>query len=225
MKNVKLLKQLSVIYVDDDKEAREKLEQILMYYFAEVHTASSAQEAMEIYKKSRCNLLLVDYDMPVINGAEFIRKIRNENPKIPAVIISSYNDKEKLFDAIRLELVDYLVKPYSLDELKNVFDLVLEWMEKKGMIEISLGKELSYNYFTKSFIKSDKEVPLSPSEFKILEVLLNNEDRLIYYEFLIEMLGSESSHRSLVSQMHKLKKKLGIDIIKNVKDLGYILSR
>ena len=119
MKDLAQFKNLNVLYVDDDPMACEKLEKILKYYFANVYTANCATSAMERYKKGRCNLLLVDYDMPLINGAEFLKEIRKTNSDIPAVIISSYDDKEKLFNAIELQLVSYLVKPYSIDELKR----------------------------------------------------------------------------------------------------------
>lgn len=216
---------MNVLYVDDDPSACDKLEAILKYYFAQVYIAHNAHEAMEIYKKRVCNILLVDYDMPIMNGFEFLAEIRKENSLIPAIIISSYDDKEKLFKAIKLELVDYLVKPYSLDELKNVFELVLQWMEKKSILEIKLNETLTYSYVTKKLTSNESETNLTPSEFKVLEVLLSNENRIIYYDYLIELIGENSTHKSLINQVYKLNKKLGTNIIKNVKDTGYLLSR
>lgn len=225
MRDLSQFKNLNVLYVDDDPLACEKLEKILMYYFAKVFIANSASEAMDIYKKGRCNLLLVDYDMPIMNGADLLREIRKTNFKVPAVIISSYDDKEKLFNAIELQLVSYLVKPYSMDELKEVFYKVIDWIEDKGLLEKSIGEGKLYSYSTKKIYDDGKEIVLSPSEFKIFELLLSNENQLIHYDILMNTIGENSTHKSLVNQMHKLKKKLGIDIIKNVKDLGYILSR
>jgi DNA-binding response OmpR family regulator len=219
------LKSLNVLYVDDDRDACVKLEKILKYYFANVSTATSAAEAMEIYKKGRCNLLLVDYHMPIISGAEFLREVRKVNSQIPAVIISSYDDKEKLLDAVKLQLVSYLVKPYSIDELKEVFYGVLAWMNEKGLLVSSLSKDLVYNYTSKSLYRNENEIVLAPSEFKMLELLLAHEKQLISYEQLMSIIGENCTHKSLVNQMHKLKKKLEVDIIKNVKDLGYVLSR
>lgn len=216
---------MNVLYVDDDPSACDKLRDILKYYFGQVYIAHNAYEAMNIYKKKICNILIVDYDMPIMNGFEFLSEIRKKDYLIPAIIVSSYDDKEKLFNAIRLELVDYLVKPYSLDELKNVFYLMLQWMEKKSILEIKLSETLTYSYVTKKLSVDSEERSLSPSEFKILEVLLSNENRIIYYDYLIELIGEDSNHKSLINQVYKLNKKLGTNIIKNVKDTGYILSR
>lgn len=225
MRDLTQFKNLNVLYVDDDIDACEKLAKILKYYFANVYTATSAADAREIYKKGRINLLLVDYDMPIMNGAEFLQEIRETNSLIPAVIISSYDDKEKLFSAIELQLISYLVKPYSIDELKEVLDKVLYWMKDKGLLETQLAHHISYNYTTKKISNNTKEIVLAPSEFKILEILLRNEKQLISYDQLMDVIGETCTHKSLVNQIHKLKKKLGIDIIKNVKDLGYILSK
>lgn len=225
MKELSQFKNLNVLYVDDDPNACDKLKKILMYYFANVYIANSASEAMDIYKKGRCNLLLVDYDMPIMNGADFLKEIRKTNNNIPAVIISSYDDKEKLFNAIELQLITYLVKPYDMDELKEVFYKVIEWIEKKGLLEKRLCEKIIYSYSTKNIYNNGKEIVLSPSEFKILEILLNNENKLINYDLLINAIGQNCTHKSLINQMHKLKKKMNVDIIKNIKDFGYILTK
>lgn len=225
MKDLTLFKNLNVLYVDDDPAACKKLEQILKYYFANVFIANSASEAIDIYQKGRCNILLVDYDMPIMNGAQFLRDIRKLNSKIPAVIISSYDDKEKLFDAIELQLVSYLVKPYSMDELKEVFYKVLDWIDNKGLLEKTLTNKMIYNYSTKKIYQNNQVIALSPSEFKILETMLNKEHQLVSYELLMDIVGQSCTHKSLVNQMHKLKKKLDADIIKNIKDFGYILTQ
>ncbi|MCV6608478.1 MAG: response regulator [Campylobacterales bacterium] len=221
MKSLDLLKQLTVLYVDDDLEARQRLEKILNYYFKKVYIAKSAKEALEIYKTGRINILLVDYDMPVTNGYEFLLEIRKEDSLIPAAIISSYDDKEKLFNAMKLELVDYLVKPYDTDELKKLFRMCLDWMERKGLLEVALGEDVTYSFVTKKIKVGKIEKSLTPSELKIFEHLLRNEGRVVYYDELISLIGEESTQRSLISQMSKLKKKLYVDIIVNLKDLGY----
>lgn len=225
MKNLSKLKNLNVLYVDDDPQACEKLSKILRYYFAKVYTATSAHEAMNIFEQGKCHLLLVDYDMPIMNGADFLKEVRNVNAQIPAVIISSYDDKEKLFNAIELQLINYLVKPYSLDQLKALFHKVLDWIEQKGGLEKRLNDEIVYSYSTKKLINKGKVITLAPSEFKILEMLLNNENKLVCYERLMNLIGDDCTHKSLVNQVHKLKKKLGIDIIQNVKDFGYLYSQ
>lgn len=225
MNDLKILKTLNVLYVDDDNEACESIGTVLKYYFNNVYIAKNGFEALDIYKERRCNVLLVDYDMPMMNGYEFLKEVRQENSLIPAVIISSYDDKDKLFNAIKLELVEYLVKPFEHSELKALFKNILLWMEKKSLLSYHLSNSCIYSLTTKQIIKDDKKIDLTSSEYKILEYLLFNENRLIPYDTLIELNSENSNHKSLVSQIYKIKKKIAVDIIKNVKSEGYILKR
>jgi DNA-binding response OmpR family regulator len=225
MNDLKILKNLNVLYVDDDSEACRSIGTVLEYYFANVYIAKNGLEALEVYKEKSCNVLLVDYDMPLMNGYEFLKEVREENSLVPAVIISSYDDKDKLFNAIKLELVEYLVKPFSHSELKELFCDIIEWMDKKSLLEYHLGDNCVYSLTTKQIIKDDKTINFTSGEYKILEYLLSNENRLIPYDTLIDLNSEEGSHKSLVSQIYKIKKKIGLDIIKNVKNEGYIFKR
>lgn len=225
MNDLKILKTLNVLYVDDDDQACETIGNTLKYYFNNVYIAKNGFEALEIYKKKSCNVLLVDYDMPIMNGYEFLQEVRAENSLIPAVIISSYDDKDKLFNAIKLELVEYLVKPFEHSELKELFKNILAWMEKKSLLEINLSQNSSYSFITKQIITDKKVLDLTSAEYKILEYLIFNENRLIFYQELIDQNSDDSNQKSLVSQIYKIKKKIGVDIIKNVKNEGYIFKR
>lgn len=225
MYDLKILKNLNVLYVDDDAAACESIGAVLEYYFNNVYIAKNGFEALQVYKNKSCNLLLVDYDMPIMNGYDFLLEVRKENSLIPAVIISSYDDKEKLFNAIKLELVEYLVKPFEHSDLKKLFKNVLIWMEKKSLLEYHLGDNSIYSITTKQVINNNQTIDFTLSEHKILEYLLANENRLIPYDNLIELNSDESNQKSLVSQIYKIKKKIGVDIIKNVKNEGYILKR
>ena len=224
MNDLKILKSLNVLYVDDDKEAREKLESILKYYFNNVHTACDGHEAFEIYKNNTCHLLLVDYDMPIMNGNEFLKLVRNEDIKIPAVIISAYEEKDKLKNAIKLNLVNYLVKPYSLEDLKKILQESIEWMQNNSLLKVNINDNCYYDFSLRSIVFNESIVQLTAYEVRILECLFQNKNRLVSYERLLDILKEKSNKKSLLTIVYKLKKKLPPNVIKNVKDLGYLLS-
>ncbi len=225
MNDLKILKTLNVLYVDDDQEACQSIGTVLKYYFKNVYIAKNGYEALEVYKKKSCNVLLVDYDMPIMNGYEFLKEVREENSLIPAVIISSYDDKDKLFNAVKLELVEYLLKPFEHKELKELFKNILHWMEKKSILETPLSNEKIYSFSKKQIISDEKIINLTSSEYKILEYLILNENRLVYYQELIDLNTEDCNQNSLQTLIYKIKKKLGVDIIKNVKNEGYILKK
>ena len=223
MKELTILKELNVLYVDDDIKACESLEQILCYYFKTVFIAHNGQEALEVYEKNQCHLLIVDYDMPIMNGYEFLSKVREEDDKIQAMIMSSYDDKVKLKNAIKLNLLDYITKPYELSELKSTLLNFANQIEKKSLLKFQISSDCYYNFATKSIVENNKHHKLTSYETKLFEYLLENKGKIVPYQTLLDILES-ISNQSLTSAIHKIHKKVPIKMIDNVKDMGYILQ-
>ena len=224
MKELQLLKELSVLYVDDDKNACESLKHILQYYFKNTFIANNGIEALEIYDKNICHLLIVDYDMPLMNGYEFLSKVREKDKNISAFIISSYDDKEKLKNAIELNLLTYLVKPYELDQLKNILKKFVKHIQNTNSFKYFINEICYYDSIQKKIVVNNKEHKLTAFESKILEYLLENESKVIKYDELLNMLNTDN-HKSLISIIYKINKKISFKIIQNIKDIGYRLKR
>lgn len=112
MKELNILKELTVLYVDDDKRACEILKQILLYYFKEVLVAYNGLEALEIFENKECHFLIVDYDMPLMDGYEFLSKVREVDEEIPAIIMSSYDDFSEVEKASKemFVTIDQMIK-------------------------------------------------------------------------------------------------------------------
>lgn len=222
---LEILKDLNVLYVDDDLLACENMKNTLGYFFKNVYIAHDGIDALDSYKKESVHLLLVDYDMPLMNGAEFLHEIRKTDFTIPAVIISSYSDKEKLIKAIKLNLVSYLVKPLEFTELKNVLLECVTWLEKYNLLKINLKDNYTYDIASKTLLKEDNTVSTFTSyEAKIFEHLLKNKSRVFSFDEIFYILDSEqTTKKSLSSIIYKINKKLPTPLIKNIKEIGYTL--
>lgn len=221
------LKTLNVLYIDDDKIACENMNKTLKYFFNEVFIEHNGLNALDTYKKENIHLLLVDYDMPLMNGAEFIKEIRILNNSIPAVIISSYSDKEKLMTAIKLNLVSYLTKPLEFDELKKVLKECIEWLEKHNLLKIELKENCYYDMAMKIlFINNEIVTTFTNYEAKIFEYLLRNKNKVVSFDNIFYILDNEETNKkSLTSIIYKINKKLPTPIIKNIKEVGYTIVR
>lgn len=220
------LKELNVLYVDDDTVACENMKNTLGYFFKNVFIENNGIHALDTYKKESIHLLLVDYDMPLMNGAEFLQEIRKVDYTIPAVIISSYSDKEKLMKAIKLNLVSYLTKPLEFGALKNVLVECEEWMEKHNLLQIKLRNNCHYDIATKALFQDDILVTTFTNyEAKIFEYLIKNRNKIISFDDMFYMLDSEQTNKkSLTTIIYKINKKLPTPMIKNIKEVGYTIA-
>ncbi len=224
MNDLSILKELNVLYVDDDIKACESLKKILQYYFKNVFIANNGKEALEVYYKNECHLLIVDYDMPIMNGYEFLSKIRETDDEVSAFIMSSYDDKIKLKNAISLNLLDYIVKPYELDVLKNVLYKFVKNIEKKSLLKYQISQICYYDRTKKIVFYDGNEYKFTSYEIKIIEYLFKRENQIVNYDEILNILDSQNQ-KSLISLIYKINKKLPIKLIENIKDIGYIIKK
>lgn len=112
----------TMLYVEDDEQTRANMSSYLRLKYNTVLEAKDGVEAYELYLNEQPDLMLVDIELPNMNGLELVEKIRDKNNTIPIIITSAYSDKQKLLAAIKLNLVDYLTKPISRHRLKDVLE-------------------------------------------------------------------------------------------------------
>ena len=114
------LKKLSLLYVEDDDNTREELEYFLQNKVEKLYVAKNGQEGLEFFKEYKPDLIITDVQMPIMSGTKMIKLIKEINPLIPIVIITAFNDAEHLFEAIKLNVSNYLTKPLNLFALSEV---------------------------------------------------------------------------------------------------------
>lgn len=220
------LKELNVLYIDDDKIACENMNNTLSYFFKEVFIEHNGVNALDTYKKENIHVLLVDYDMPLMNGAEFLQEIRTMNSNIPALIISSYTDQEKLINAIRLNLVNYLIKPIAFGDLKKGLQECVQWMNDKNLLKIQIKDDYYYDMSSKALVKDEETLTkFTNFESKIFEYLLRDKNRVVSFDDIFYILDhNQANRKSLTSIIYKINKKLPTPMIKNVKEVGYTIA-
>lgn len=114
------LKKLSLLYVEDDENTREELEYFLQNKVKNLYIAKNGQEGFDLFEKHQPDLIITDIQMPVMTGTKMIKLIKQINSTIPIVIITAFNDADYLFEAIKLNVTNYLTKPLNLFALSEV---------------------------------------------------------------------------------------------------------
>jgi DNA-binding response OmpR family regulator len=225
LKDFSVFKSLSILYAEDDLVIRESISRILNMFFKNVFVASDGNEALELYQNNKIDVLMLDYVMPNLDGYQTAKIIREFNKKIPIIIASAYTDKEKLLNAIELNLIKYLEKPILYDDLVKVFNSVVTHLEDNNLLFTKLTKDYYYFFTTKKIVTKEKEIILTKNEILFLELLLDKPNQLISKESIEENVFKESvDENTLRNLVYRLRKKMECDIIVTIKDLGYLIK-
>lgn len=106
-----------ILVVDDDKDMCWILSQILEEEGYKVLTSSSGKEAIKVTKKEKPNLILLDLEMPGINGVETLRRVRRFNKDVPVIVISASENERLVNEALKLGIFAHIPKMFNLEEL------------------------------------------------------------------------------------------------------------
>lgn len=217
------LQSLSILYAEDEVGIRENISDSLAYYVKNVYQASNGEEAFELYMDKKPDIILSDIHMPILNGIEFVKKVREIDRKIPIVMITAHTDKEYLLEAVELRMEKYIVKPIELEVLLEILKKCLETIDINKKVVLGIDTSYVYDYDKKELRYKDEIVLLNKKEISFFELLIKNQNRIVSYEELqekvwIDDVMTDSALRSLV---RNLRKKLPTDIIFNLSGIGY----
>lgn len=225
MSNFDVLKSLTILYAEDDGIIRESITRILKMFFKEVFVANDGNEALEIYQKQKIDVIMFDYVMPNLDGYQTAKIIREINKKIPIILVSAYTDKEKLLNAIELNLIKYLEKPILHENLVNVFNSVIKSLEENNLLFSKLDENCYYSFVTKKITKNDEEIILTKNEVLFIELLLDKPNQLISKEVIENRVFKETvDENTLRNMVYRLRKKIDSEIILTIRDLGYLIK-
>lgn len=131
MKNLKELSaNLSVLYVEDDKEIAYMFCRYLKKFFKNVTYKENGEEGLDTFKENNFDLIITDIEMPKMNGLEMSAKIKQINEEQNILIVSAYSDLQKFLESIKIGIDGYILKPVDFDELNKVLYKVLNKIKK-----------------------------------------------------------------------------------------------
>lgn len=123
-----------ILILDDEEPLREAI-RILGEWdnlkISEIHEAINGQEGLSILREHHIDLIMVDMKMPGMNGVEFLKKVKQEYPDMLTIVISGYNDFEYTHQAIRSNVLDYLLKPVNRHELNDTLRKAVHLLQER----------------------------------------------------------------------------------------------
>ena len=217
----KKMNAYTILYVEDDFNVRQQITEFLSRYCKKLYACESSEEGLEIYKKHQPDILLLDINLPKMNGIEFATLIRKNDKKTRILISTAYTNQEFMVKAIELELTRYLVKPVTNEEFFMAFEKCLKELELSYIIH--LGEGYSYNKKTTSIIKNTKTTMLRKKESEILEFFIQREGEVVRYDMLESGIWSNGSmtRDAIRSQIRNIRQKIGGKCFENITGVGY----
>ena len=208
----------NILVVDDDKEIVESIEIYLKKEGFNIFKAYNGIEALEILVENEIHLILMDIMMPKLDGIKATIKIREEK-NIPIILVSAKSEDTDKIDALDAGADDYLTKPFSVEELLARLRVTirrLNTMKTSSEAEQSvyINGDLKIDYAARCVYMKDKELYLTPIEYKLLCLLAKNTGKVLTHTYITkEIWGNTWSNgvASLRVFMATLRKKIEKD--------------
>ncbi|MBZ7988137.1 response regulator transcription factor [Campylobacter canadensis] len=209
---------MKLLIAEDEKDSLNLMSDILKPYFKEIISATDGASALLLFKKYNPDFVLCDVLMPRMNGLDLAKQIRQINNNTKIIVISAYSDRDKLLNAINININKYLIKPIIPEELIKTINS----LKPNVISEIIIANNV-LNTQNATITINGKIIQLSQKELIFLEYL--SQKKVLNTTQIKQLcwINSEVSDGSVRIFIKRLRDKLGIELIKNVKYLGYKL--
>ncbi len=224
-----ILKNYTILYVEDELDVQANMSEYLKSYFKEVYLASNGKEALLVYEKFSPDVALLDINIPDIDGLSVAKEIRKKDRDVKILMLTAYTDEEKLLKALDLKLTKYLVKPVSPKDFKKALDILVNELKELSSAVVILGNEHIWVKDKKQLLKVEEEVKLTQKEIILLELFIEYRGNCVSYAEIMAVVWKdeflqEISIDSVKNQVSNLRKKLPENSISNIYGKGYMLS-
>jgi len=220
-----------IMVIDDEAGVRDLLGDALKLAGFETITAADAMIAQTLLRNTKPDLLIVDINMPMMDGFEFIERIRSNGDNTPALMLSARGDRADVTRGLTLGADDYVTKPFGLEELVLRIKAIL----RRSQFSVETSATISCGPITldsdsHQVTFGDEVVDLSPTEFRLLHVLLESKGRVLSKTYLLDEVWGitfESESTVVDTYISYLRKKLhkdGFEGIRTVRGVGFQLQ-
>lgn len=220
-----------VMIIDDEAGVRELLGDALKMAGFETVTAADAMVAQTLLRSTKPDLLIVDINMPLMDGFEFIERIRSNGDNTPALMLSARGDRADVTRGLTLGADDYVTKPFGLEELVLRIKAILRRSQFSETVSETLTNgPITLDAKSHQVTFNGEVVDLSPTEFRLLQVLLESKGRVLSKSHLLDEVWGitfESESTVVDTYISYLRKKLhrdGFEGIRTVRGVGFQLN-
>ena len=215
--------KINILIVEDEKEIREGVSEYLAEVGYSVISAEDGMQAIELFKNSKIDLVILDIMLPKANGFVVLNKIRQES-NVPVIMLTAMSDDYTQIMSFDEKADDYITKPFSIIVLPQRIEALL----RRG-VKVSENKKWCYGDIEIDFEgysarKNGENIDLKPKEIKLIELLLKYEGKVLTRAQILDNLWrieEAPNDRVIDVYIKNIRKKLLLDCIVTVKGIGY----
>jgi len=217
---------MKILIVEDEDMIREGISDYLTDCGYETIQAADGLEALEQFSNHQVALILLDIQMPKLNGLEVLSEIRKSS-QVPVLMLTAFQDEEYKMSAFAALADGYLEKPFSLSLLKVRVDAIFKRYYDTGRIFTYGDTQVDFDSYSAKV--AGQEVAVNAKELEILDYLVKNEGRALTRSQIIDAVWKMTDEvpfdRVIDVYIKELRKKLDLDCILTVRNVGYKLER
>ena len=218
---------MKILLLEDDLMLSEVIVEHLEDYGYVVIAVYDGVEAEDCLFKEKFDLLLLDVNVPLLNGFELLKNLRASGNVTPAIFITSMNASTDVSEGFELGANDYLKKPFEMIELKARIENIKRQFKIDASNVLAISTQVTYD-IGKNILKiEEKELKLSRKEGEILAYFLQHKGELLSSENLMVNIWSYDtapSSATLRTYIKTLRKHLGEESISTIRGMGYVFN-
>lgn len=181
------MKGIKILVVEDEQRLADVIKKQLEEYGFLCDIAYDGYTGKQLVEKTRYNLIVLDINLPLINGYDLCKEIRKSDNNIPIIMLTAFGASDNKVTGFEAGADDYMVKPFDFRELLARINVFLRRTESHSTYPEKLKlADLEMDLNTKTVTRADKKIDLTAKESLLLETFLKNKDKLLTRDFIIE---------------------------------------
>ena len=225
------MQSISLLYIEDDLDIQEIYLDAIQEEIETIHVASDGEEGYEAYLSLKPDIILLDINMPKLDGLALAKKIRETDSQVKIIITTAHGEQEKLLQAIELYLIKYILKPIDPTILKEALQKAKNeiMLEKKAVVEKNiylLDEITTWDFESEKLYENGVEVKLTKNERRLLKLLSTDKDKVftffdIFNHISYDDFDKEYDANQVRALVKLLRKKVPKSSIINIYGEGY----
>lgn len=217
---------MKILLLEDEVMLNESIQEFLEGVGHMVESFFDGLEAYEAIKKNSYDLLILDINVPNMDGLTFLERLHELKIHIGTIYISALVDIEDISRAYNLGCYDYLKKPFHLKELALRLDRIILSSEVPR-VQLRLSKNYSYDQEHSTLLLNGIPQTLTKRQSQIMDLLARNRGRVVDFEQFSTYIWDDIivDNATIRAEINRLKKILQEDVISNVRGMGYMIDK